>query len=169
MADPRPFRWWHAILIFAVANALSLLPAGFNGDQVFYNSFQQPVLAPPDWLFPPMWLFLNVTSLMALAIVANTPEATMRRHGFLISEAAGWVLFAAFTTLYFGLRSPILGAVDTVAGLLVAMVSLACSAGIQRGAALLILLRLVWLLLATYVSVDVALHNVDPFFQTTPG
>ena len=159
------FRWWHAVLIFVAANLVSVLPAGFNGEEAFYNAFELPRVAPPDWLFPPMWLFLNVTSLMALSIVANAPERTGRRRAFLILEAVGWVLFAIFTTLYFWLKSPILGAADTVAGLVVALASLACCVGIDRRAAWLILFRVLWLSLATYVSVYTVLHNTDPFFQ----
>lgn len=165
MAYRDPFRWWHAVIIFVMANLASALPAGYNGDEIFYDSFELPKVAPPDWLFPPMWLFLNVTSLMALSIVANAPEKTSRRRAFLILEAVGWVLFAVFTTLYFWLKSPILGAVDTVAGLAVGLASLACCAGIDRRAAPFILLRVLWLGLAAYVSVYVALHNADPFFQ----
>ena len=160
-----PFRWWYAAIIFVVANLINALPAGWGGNEVFYNSFQQPALAPPDWLFPPMWVFLNLTSLIALYIVANSREQTPRKRVFLILETFGWVLFAIFTTLYFGLNSPILGAIDTVAGLVVAIASLICCYPISRKASLLILFRLLWLVLASYVSVYVALYNGDPFFQ----
>lgn len=60
------FPWWYAVIIFVLANAVSILPVGYNGDEVFYNNFQRPSVAPPDWLFAPMWLFLNITSLVAL-------------------------------------------------------------------------------------------------------
>ncbi len=62
------FRWWHAALILVGANVVSAIPAGFGGDFAFYNSFRQPAIAPPDWAFAPVWLFLNVTSLVALAV-----------------------------------------------------------------------------------------------------
>lgn len=162
-------RWWHAVIIFATANLVGALPAGYSGDAVFYNNFELPGLAPPAWLFAPMWLFLNVTSLIALGLVANAPERTGRRRAFLILEAVGWVLFAIFTTLYFWLKSPILGAIDTVASLAVAVASLACCARISRRAALFVLFRVLWLALASYVAVFVALRNADPFFGGTGG
>ena len=160
-----PFRWWYTIIIFAVANFISALPAGLQGDKALYNSFQQPTLAPPSWLFPPMWLFLNITSLAALYIVANSQKRQFRRKIFIVLEAFGWVIFAIFTTLYFGLNSPILGAVDTVAGLIVAIASSICCYPISRTASTLIFCRMLWLVLASYVSVYVALNNFDPFFQ----
>jgi tryptophan-rich sensory protein len=53
-------------------------------------------------------------------------------------------------------------------GLAVAMVSLVCAIGLNRIAAGLILPRLLWLLLASLVSVLVALTNVDPFLAVVP-
>ncbi|WP_216902744.1 tryptophan-rich sensory protein [Synechococcus sp. CCY 9618] len=165
-APARRFRWWHGAAILGAANVVSLWPAGLQGDGAFYTSFQLPPFAPPDWLFAPMWLVLNVTSLMGLARVANLGAVDgWRRQVVLVSEGIGWLLFAVFTTLYFGLHSPVLAAVDTVAGLGAAVVSVAAAAGLDRRAAGLILLRLLWLLLASAVAVSVALLNVDPFLS----
>lgn len=165
VAESPLFLWWHALIILVIANLVSALPVGYGGDKIFYNNFEQPPFSPPDWLFAPMWLFLNVTSLMALSIVANLPERSIRRRTFLILEGVGWVLFASFTMLYFWMRSPILGAIDTVAGLAVGFTSLACCIGISQRAAFFILLRVLWLCLASYVSVYVAFHNTDDFFR----
>lgn len=162
---PRRFRWWHAVGIFLAANALSVLPAGYNGDEAFYNAFRLPAVAPPDWLFAPMWLFLNITSLIALARIANAPRQTKTHMAVYVLEGVGWVLFAVFNTLYFGLGSPVLGAIDTFAGLIIGITSFACCLAVDRRAAWLILPRVLWLVLATYVSVWVALNNADPFFR----
>lgn len=158
-------RTWHSVAIFLAANIISILPAGFNGDEAFYKNFSRPVVAPPDWLVAPMWLFLNITSLMALSIVANTSSDTPSRGAFLWSEGIGWVLFALFNTLYFGIKSPILGAVYTAAGLVLALFSLILAWRISRRAAWFIGFRVVWLLLATFISIWVALNNTDPFFK----
>ncbi|PSB38585.1 tryptophan-rich sensory protein [Aphanothece minutissima] len=174
------FRWWHGAAILVAANAVSFWPAGVLGDAAFYTGFRLPPFAPPDWLFAPVWLLLNITSLLALARVANRqPEdgacqdrgdAAGRRRGLvLVSEGVGWLLFAVFTTLFFWLHSPVLAATDTVAGLLVAVVSVAAAAGLDRPAAGLIGLRLLWLLLASAVAVSVALHNPDPFLAAAPA
>jgi translocator protein len=80
VVESRVFLWWHALVIFVIANLVSALPVGYGGDEIFYNSFEQPPFSPPSWLFAPMWLFLNVTSLIALSIVANSPERSMRRR-----------------------------------------------------------------------------------------
>lgn len=157
------FRWWHAGLILVAANVVSALPAGYAGDKIFYNSFARPAAAPPDWSFAPVWLLLNITSLIALYRIANS-AASKYRSWFLVSETIGWILFAAFTTLYFLMRSPVLGAIDTLLGLVVASISVALSWRIDRTSAFLIVLRTAWLLLASYVAVWVAMNNVDQLF-----
>ena len=164
------FRWWHGAAILLAANAVSFWPAGVLGDAAFYTGFRLPPYAPPDWLFAPLWLVLNITSLVALSRVANLEIAPSRRRQLvLVSEGAGWLLFAVFTTLFFWLHSPVLAAVDTVAGLVVAAVSVAAAAGLDRPAAGLIGLRLLWLLLASAVALSIALHNPDPFLSATPS
>lgn len=160
----RPFRWWHGVAIFVAANAISVLPAGINGDEAFYNNFLRPAIAPPDWVFLPMWLFLNITSLIGLGMIANSRRETPGRKTVIALEGVGWALFALFNTLYFWMKSPILGAVDTAIGLLVALFSFALGWRMDRRAGVLIGLRVLWLLLATFVSAWVAFNNADPFF-----
>ena len=164
------FRWWQGTAILAAANAISFWPVGVRGDAAFYTGLRLPPFAPPDWLFAPLWLVLTITSLVALARVANLEIAPNRqRRLVLLSEGVGWLLFAVFTTLFFWLHSPVLAAADTVAGLLVALVSVVAAAGVDRPAAGLIGLRMLWLVLASAVAVSIALHNPDPFLSATPA
>lgn len=161
-------KWWQCVIIYLVANGISFIPAGFNGDEAFYNNFVQPVVAPLDWMFAPVWFINNVTSLIALYIIANLPTNTKNRKAIIRLEAATWVLYAIFTALYFGLKSPVLGAIDTFIALVLTAISFFITYGTSRKAAWLIAPRLAWLMLASYVSVWVALHNKDVFFIAGP-
>ncbi len=159
------FRWWHGAIVFIVANLLSVIPAGVGGDAAFYNSFEQPWFAPADWVFAPVWLVLNVSSLVALARIWNLRQPSEERRRFIQCEVAGWVLFAVFTQLYFGWKSLVLGAVDTVAGLGVAIGSARTGWKLDRLAGVFVLLRVAWLALASAVSLAIALMNSDPFLN----
>jgi len=162
------FTWWHAAIILIIANIVSIAPAGYNGNEIFYNNFTQPKLAPPDWIFAPVWFFNNITSLISLYLIANMPKETKGRSLFIRTEVIMWILFSIFTTVYFWLQSPILGAIDTVLGLIVTIISFGISYKIYRKASFYILPRLLWLALATYVSVYVAIANKDIFFNVGP-
>lgn len=168
----RPFkryRWWHAAAVGLAANALSVAPFGYNGDERFYNDLRKPPGAPPDWAFAPAWAFNNVTTLWSNLRVANLPKGTPGRRAALALEGASWGLFATFSGLYFGLRSPVLGAVDTAAALATTATSVAVTARLDRKAAWALAPRLAWLGLATYVAVAVALRNRDAFVGWNPA
>ena len=93
--------------------------------------------------------------------VANLPDGTPGRRAALASEAATWVLFAAFSPLYFGRRSPALGAADTVCSLATTAHAVAVTARIDPPAAWALVPRLAWLALASYVSTATALRHAE--------
>ena len=163
------YRWWHAAAVGLAANAASAAPAGYNGDEPFYNRLDTPPGSPPDWAFAPAWALNNLTTLWSNLRVANLPPNTPGRRTALALEATNWGLFASFSALYFGLRSPVLGAVNTVAGLGVTAASVAAAARLDRKAAWALGPRLAWLGLATYVSVGTALRNRDEFLGWGPA
>ena len=168
-APSKRYRWWHAAAVGLVANAASAAPAGYNGDEPFYNELDTPPGSPPDWAFAPAWAFNNLTTLWSNLRIANLPAGTPGRRTALALEGVSWGLFSSFSGLYFGLRSPVLGAVNTVAGLGVTAASVAVTAKLDRKAAWALAPRLAWLGLATYVSVATALRNRDEFVGWDPA
>lgn len=159
-AAPSPrYRWWHAAAVGALANLASALPAGYNGDEDFYARLDTPPGAPPGWVFAPVWAVNNALTLASNLRVANLPPDTPGRRTVLVSEAATWLLFASFSGLYFGLRSPVLGAVDTVAGLAITAHGVIATSRLDRRAAWLLVPRLAWLAYASYVSTGAAIRS----------
>ena len=162
------YRWWHAAAVGLAANAASAAPAGYNGNEPFYNNLHTPPGSPPDWAFAPAWAFNNLTTLWSNLRIANLPTGTPGRRMALALEGASWGLFASFSSLYFGLRSPVLGAVDTVTGFGATAASVAVTARLDRKAAWALVPRLLWLGYASYVSVGTALRNRDEFVGWDP-
>ncbi len=162
------YRWWQAAAVGLAANAASAAPAGYNGDEPFYNDLDTPPGSPPDWAFAPAWAFNNLTTLWSNLRIANLPAGTPGRRKALALEGVSWGLFASFSSLYFGLRSPVLGAVDTVAGFGTTAASVAVTARLDRKAAWALVPRLLWLGYASYVSVGTALRSRDEFVGWDP-
>lgn len=160
-AAPRRYRWWHAVALGVAANVASALPAGYNGDERYYESLRTPPGAPPGWMFAPVWLANNAATLYANLRIANLPLSTPGRGKALLAEAVNWGLFSAFSGVFFGLRSPILGAADTVAGLAVTGYSVKAAAPLDKRAAWALVPRLVWLAFASYVSTATAINSPD--------
>ena len=169
MPDAPRYRWWHAAAVGLAANAVSASPAGFGGEEAFYDGFDKPAFSPPSWAFAPVWAFNNATTLWSNLRVANLPAGTPGRRAALALEGVSWGAFAAFSPLYFGLKSPVLGAADTVLGLATTAASVAVTARVDKKAAWALAPRLAWLGLAAAVSVGVARRNRDPLLGTGPA
>ena len=158
------YGWGHASVIGVAANIASAIPAGYNGDEAFYEQLKTPPGSPPGWLFAPVWAINNVLTLWSNLRIANLPSGLPGRRDILVSEGATWILFSSFSALYFGLRSPRLGALVTVAGLATTVHATAATARIDRKAAWALAPRLIWLAYASYVSVGTALRSQDDLF-----
>lgn len=161
MSGQRKYTWLHAAAVGVAANIASALPAGYNGDETYYERLKTPPGSPPGWLFAPAWAINNILTLWSNLRIANTPPSTPGRKTALKSEGVSWILFAAFSTVYFGLRSPVLGAVDTVAGLATTIHGVNATARVDRKAAWALVPRLIWLAYASYVSVGTAIRSRD--------
>ncbi|WP_165068730.1 TspO/MBR family protein [Marisediminicola senii] len=159
------YTWIHAAALGIVANIASAVPAGYNGDETYYERLRTPPGSPPGWLFAPAWAVNNVLTLWSNLRIANTAPSTPGRREALVSEGVSWVLFAAFSGLYFGLRSPVLGAVDTVAGLATTIHGVRATGRIDRAAGWALVPRLIWLAYASYVSVGTAAKSKDDVFD----
>lgn len=162
------WHWYHAAAIGIAANAVGSLPAGFRGDQSYFDKLNTPPGSPPGWLFPPVWAFNNATTLWSNLRVANLPPDTPDRRAALTLEGISWVLFASFSGLYFGLRSPVLGAAVTLASLGCTAAGVVLTSRMDRKAAWGLTPRLAWLGYASYVAAASALTNRDDFLQWNP-
>lgn len=165
MGGRRKYGWGHAAIIGITANIASALPAGYNGDKTYYKRLKTPPGSPPSWVFAPAWAVNNVLTLWSNLRIANLPSGTPGRRSILVSEGITWTLFAAFTTVYFGFRSPVLGAADTVAGLATTVHATAKTARLDRKAAWALVPRILWLAYASYVSVGTAVRSPDDLFD----
>ena len=169
LAAPRPrYRWWHAAALGVAANAAGALPSGYNGDASFYDDLDTPPGAPPAWVFAPAWAFNNATTLWSNLRIANLPPGTPGRATVLVLEGVDWALFASFAALFFGLRSPVLGAAVTVASLGATAGSVVVTAGLDRRAAWALSPRLLWLAYASYIATVTAARNRDELLGWEP-
>jgi len=146
----------------------SLIGNEANND--YYNSLRQPVFAPPDWSFAPVWTLNNALQIWGLLHVLNLPPETPGRSSFLTLQGAFWGTFVAFNPLYFGLRSPVLGAATTQAGLTLTAASAVVAAFEMKNRQALASLATVlpWLVIAGATSGAVALWNRDDLLDAGP-
>ena len=178
---PKRWRWYHGVLAYAATEAISYglgkLAERSTGNKTtreaqdpFYESLKQPVYAPPGLAFPVVWAVNNTARVSGLIRVLNKPAGTPGREAYLLLQGISLLNYASFNAAYFGLRSPTLGAVMTVTdlGLGVASGYVALKELKDPKVAASLGALIPWLILASAVSVPVALWNEDRFFSTTP-
>lgn len=163
------YRWYHAAAFGLLTNAVS--GTGFAGkrdDDYYDHTLISPPFAPPSWAFAPAWAINNAGTLWHNLRLLNMPADTPHREAILRLQTANWALFATFSTVFFRLRSPILGAVWTVASFLLMLASAVLTRRISPRLLLGLATTVAWLTLASAVSGSIALRNGDTLFKTPP-
>lgn len=183
------WRWYHGVAFYVGVQALSFglstlaqRLGGQNKPQLgesltgnsdnndFYNRLRQPVFAPPDWSFAPVWVLNNVLCIWGGLRVLNMPKNTPGRSAFLSLQGIVWACFTVFSPLYFGMRSPINGAIDTNIGLVgtIASMYVAVTRLKDSRAVLSQSTILPWLVIAGATATTVAAWNRDEFYDAEP-
>lgn len=181
------WRWYHGVLLFGGIQAAlfglgylvkfvrgqsrpdfgeALLGSEQNDD--YYNQFEQPIFAPPDWVFAPIWAVNNTLATWGIIRVLNMPEGAPGRARYLSLMGAFLLEFVSFNAAYFGLSSPINGALLTVSSTVVVIEAMRIAVLEMKDWRVVLSLStlLPWLILASLTSSAVALWNADSFYQT---
>lgn len=186
---PIRWRWYHGALFYAGVQALSFglgkvaqrrrgasspklgeSILGNAANDAFYNRLIQPVFAPPDWVFAPVWTINNLLCIWGLLRTLNMPVGRPGRAAFLGLQGVVWGSFASFNALYFGLRSPINGALSTNLGFAATVASIYVALFRLRDSrvALSQSTILPWLVLAAATANTVAAWNNDEYYDAGP-
>lgn len=147
-ASPRTF----LVLVgfVAVCQLAGALGAGAT-DSELYATIERPPLAPPGWVFAPVWITLYTLMGIAGWLVWSAPRAGAR------SRALAWfavqlVLNAAWTPVFFGIPS-FGGGLVIIGALLAAIVAtMIAMARVTRLASWLLAPYLAWVGFATYLN-----------------
>jgi len=177
--EQRKWRWYHGVLIYAGMQAATFgLEAivrrinnnGQEDTEKFYNKQKLPVFAPPAWAFAPAWTINNALCLYGLMRVLNMPEDTLGRNDFINLQVASWTNFILFSAASFGLRSNYNSAVLTNLYLVFTLASLyvAIEKLKDEKTALSLSTLIIWLGIASPLSLTIAAWNGDEFYGAAP-
>lgn len=163
--DTERFKWYHGVLFYI---AIHILAAPWIQTPEYVNSQIRAPFSPPNWAFGPVWLTVTVFMTWAGLLLVNKTESTENRQPLLILQAITWICFLTFGWFYFGLHSPILGAVVTLTMLGVTVASVILGFGMDIRFVYALIPLLIWLVLASAVSVFQMLYNIDELFNIGP-
>ena len=150
-------RDWFALAGFvAVCFAAAALGVWLTGNAIesWYVTLNKPAWNPPNWLFGPVWSVLYLLMAIAAWIV-------WRHRGWhagrvpLVLFAVQLALNAAWSGLFFGLRSPGAGMVEIILLWGAILATLISFGRVSRGAAALMVPYLLWVSFAAVLNLAI--------------
>ena len=106
--------WQKLAVCLIVPQCAGMIGGLFTAPNIptWYAYLNKPSFTPPSWIFAPVWLILYLMMGFALFLIWTADTAKPAVRAALGLFAAQLVLNAAWTFLFFGLRSPFWGLID---------------------------------------------------------
>jgi len=140
-------------LAVVICNAVGASPAlvTATGSGTWYDSLAQPALAPPNWVFGPVWTALFTLLGVAAYLVLRDGDGRQRTVAFGLFVAQ-YVLNVAWTLVFFGAQD-IAGGLVVIAALWVLIAAtLAAFSRVRPAAGYLLAPYLAWVSFAAYLN-----------------
>jgi len=140
-------------LAVVICNAVGASPAlvTATGSGSWYDTLAQPALAPPNWVFGPVWTLLFTLLGVAAYLVLRDGAGRQRTVAFGLFVAQ-YVLNVAWTLVFFG-GQDVAGGLAVIAALWVLIAAtLAAFARVRRVAGVLLVPYLAWVSFAAYLN-----------------
>ncbi|MBX2973168.1 MAG: tryptophan-rich sensory protein [Flavobacteriales bacterium] len=127
--------------------------------RTWYPTLEKPVFNPPNWIFGPVWTFLYVLMGIAAGLVWNSIHDKALIRKALSIYAAQLALNAAWSILFFALRSPAMALVDIVVLWIAIAACIRAFKPLHGTAALLLYPYLAWVSFATVLNLSIVVLN----------
>lgn len=142
--------------IFSIAVCLT---AGMIGSvfttpaiSTWYAGLRKPDLAPPNWVFAPVWTTLFLLMGVSLFLVWNVGLGKSAVRYSVTAFSVQLVLNVLWSYLFFGLRSPLLGLLDIIVLWFAIALTIVLSFKVSKTAAVMLIPYLAWVSVATYLN-----------------
>jgi tryptophan-rich sensory protein len=121
----------------------------------WYGTLQRPALAPPNWVFGPVWTTLFALMGVAVWVVwrrLDSPQVERRARVAIAVFAVHFVANLGWSAAFFGLQSVDLGLAVIVVLLALILLTMWAFDRVDRRAALLLAPYLLWTTFAAYLN-----------------
>ena len=126
-----------------------------QGLDVWYETLERPALAPPNWVFGPVWTTLFALIGGAVWLVWRKIDVRPRRvRVALVVFVVHFVANLAWSLVFFGLQQIAAGLVVILVLWLLIVATMWTFYRVDRRAALLLVPYLVWVSFATYLNYE---------------
>ena len=123
----------------------------------WYYNLLEPPLAPPDWIFPPVWSILYSLIFIALLLYIFKP-AQNKKSGY-IYFAAQLTLNLLWTPAFFYLRNIVLALIVIIFLDIFVVLTIKSFYNVSKTSGLILIPYLIWILFATYLNIGYFILN----------
>jgi translocator protein len=133
----------------------------------WFDALEKPAIFPPGWLFPIAWTILYIMLGLVLAMLLNARGAKGRRLalGLFLTQL---LLNFSWTALFFTAHQVTLALVLIVTILALTIAATFAIAPIRKQAAWMMVPYMVWLTLASLITLQIDLLNPDAEMMVPP-
>ena len=124
---------------------------------VWYYNLTKPPLAPPDWIFPPVWSILYFSMLIALLLYLFKP-AQNKKLGY-IYFIAQLILNFLWTPTFFYLQNIVLALIVIILLDIFVILTIKSFYKVSKISGLILMPYLLWILFATYLNIGYLVLN----------
>lgn len=124
---------------------------------VWYYNLTKPPLAPPDWIFPPVWSILYFSMLVALLLYLFKP--TQNKKSGYIYFIAQLFLNLLWTPAFFYLQNIVLALIVIILLDIFVILTIKSFYKVSKISCLILIPYLVWILFATYLNIGYLVLN----------
>ncbi len=142
-----------------ICQAAGILGAASTSAGGWYDSLAKPFFTPPSWVFGPAWIALYLLMGISLYLVWQTGAESKQKKKAIIVFAVQLALNAAWSPLFFGIRSPAAGLADIALLLPAILMTMLLFWRVERKASLLLLPYLLWTGFALALNLSIVLMN----------
>ena len=117
---------------------------------VWYYNLTKPPLAPPDWIFPPVWSTLYFSMLVALLLYLFKPSQN-KKSGY-IYFIAQLILNLLWTPTFFYLQNIVLALIVIILLDIFVILTIKSFYKVSKISGVILIPYLIWILFATYLN-----------------
>lgn len=146
-----------AIVAFAAVGLTSVIGqlATRPNLEPWYAGLVKPAFNPPNWVFAPVWTTLYALMAFAAWRVLRLPRDTRGRSFALILFFAQLGMNGAWSWMFFGAQSPLLGMVNIVPQLALILLTTAAFRGLDKFAGMSLVPLAAWVTFAGVLNFEI--------------
>jgi tryptophan-rich sensory protein len=125
----------------------------------WYAGLAKPLFNPPNWVFAPVWTFLYILMAVALWRILCLPADTPGRRLGLALFFVQLGMNAAWSWMFFGAQSPLLGMINILPQLIVIIVTVGAFRRLDKAAAGCLVPLAAWVGFASLLNFEILRLN----------